>query len=156
MVPGVWGCGTVVRTLVGTRGMGPGGPFSLVLAVFPLVLAVFPLVLAVLPGIPLFLAVLPGIPLFLAVFHCFGCIPLYWPTVPLYWPTVPLYWPGTTTTGPVPPPLARYHPTTGPVPPSQATRAGLSPWRFARSEESWSLRPWVRVVHKTVFHPEST
>ena len=34
VVPGVWGSGTMVRSLVCTRGMGPGAQYSLVLPCF--------------------------------------------------------------------------------------------------------------------------
>ena len=41
VVPGVWGSGTVVRTLGGTRGMGPGGVLGRGFTVFSCILPVF-------------------------------------------------------------------------------------------------------------------
>ena len=83
-VPGVWGYGGVVRTLVVTRGTGPGPAFGRILGVFPCIwpiLAIFGCISLYLanfgPVWPSFSSIWPYLALFGLVLAVFGPVWLY-------------------------------------------------------------------------------
>ena len=125
----VVGMGGDVRWYMAPRGTGPGAPIPTVshcIATEPTVHHCSPLYTTV---HPLYTTVgSTAVP----VHHCCTtvghCTPLLCHCGPLY-----------TTAVPCTPLPSRVHPrVTSPPTPSWATTAGLSPWRFARSAESWS------------------
>lgn len=107
VVPGVWGSGGVVRTLGGTRGMGPGpwfGCFTMFCRIWPCFGCVFAVFGLIWPCFPVFGHIWPCFPGFLAIF---GPV---WPYLALYWPYLAQYWPYLAQFGPV---LAQYWPSGG-------------------------------------------